>query len=334
MATIEIGPIRCEPGQKATGVVPAVSRVDGSELGFPVAVVHGKKDGPVLLIDGGIHGDEQEGTLAIIELARKLDPGSLNGTVICVPVMNVGAFEAMSRGNPRDSHTYDMNRIYPGKPKGYLTDRVAQVHHETVGKLADMEITIHSGGNICYLGETIFTKSGDDKSFELARAMGADWQIVLDTPHPVGSPMAAMVEADKIAITVELGGSATLMPDALRHNVDVLERALVNVCHHYGMVEGSPAYANEVWRGSQIAVMASKSGILLPNPDVPKNKLKKPIAEGEVLLTLVSLFGEIVEEIKAPCTGVLFGFRTYPSTTAGDWTLFCGKATLETMPAL
>lgn len=328
MKTLEIGPIQCAPGSKASGLVPAVSRVDGTELGFPVLVAHGKSDGPVLLVDGGIHGDEQEGTLAIISMMSKLDPAKLKGTVIGVPVMNVGAFEAMSRGNPRDTHTFDMNRIYPGKPKGYLTDRIAVAHDQMVGQLADMEITIHSGGNICYLGETIFTKSGDDKSFELARAMGADWQIILDTPHPVGSPMAAMVNRDKIAITVELGGSATLMPDALAHNVDVLERALVNVCRHYGMIEGDATYASEAWRGSQIAVMASTSGILRPNPEIVQSKLKGAITEGEVLLTLQDLFGKPVEELKAPCTGVLFGFRTYPSTTAGDWTLFCGNAEL------
>ena len=331
MSTINIGPIRCETGTKVSGMVPAVSRVDGSNLGFPVIVVNGAKDGPVLLVDGGIHGDEQEGTLSIIEVAKKLDPKNLRGTFIGVPVMNVGAFEAMSRGNPRDTHTFDMNRIYPGKPEGYLTDRIAQVHNEEVGKLADLEMTIHSGGNICYLGETIFTKSGDDKSLELARAMGEGWEIILDTPHPVGSPMAAMVDRGKIAITVELGGSATLMPDALKHNVDVLERAVLNVCRHYAMIDGDATYADTAWRGSQIAVMASKSGILLPNPDLPRNKLKKPITEGEVLLTLADFFGETVEELKAPCTGVLFGFRTYPSTTAGDWTLFCGRAERKSM---
>ena len=42
-------------------------------------------------------------------------------------------------------------------------------------EIVGSEITIHSGGNICYLGETIFTKSGDDKSFELARAMGREF---------------------------------------------------------------------------------------------------------------------------------------------------------------
>lgn len=328
MNAMTIGPIRCEAGTKASGMVPAVSRVDGTDLGFPILVVHGKKDGPVLVVDGGIHGDEQEGTLAIISLARKLDAATFRGTLIGVPVMNVGAFEAMARGNPRDTHTYDMNRIYPGKPGGYLTDRIARAHDEAVGRLADMEITIHSGGNICYLGETIFTKSGDEKSFELARAMGDDWPIILDTPHPSGSPMAAMVERDKIAITVELGGSATLMPDALQHNVDVLEKALLNVCRHYDMIDGDASYVDEAWRGSQLAVLASKSGIIRPNPELPRMKLKKPIVEGEVLLTLQDLFGETVEELKAPCNGVLFGFRTYPSTTAGDWTLFCGNAEL------
>ena len=331
MNTIRIGDLHCSPGTKTSGIVPAVSRVDGTELGFPVIVVHGKKDGPVLLIDGGIHGDEQEGTLSIISLAQKLDPENLRGTVIGVPVMNVGAFEAMSRGNPRDTHTYDMNRMYPGKPTGYLTDRIAQTHHTAVGKLADMEITIHSGGNICYLGETIFTKSDDEKGFELAKAMGPDWQIILDTPHPVGSPMADMVNRDKTAITVELGGSAACMPDALQNNVNVLERALMNVCHHYDMVEGTANYADEAWRGSQIAVMASKSGILVPNPEISRNKLKKPIEKDETLLIMQDLFGNIVEELKAPCTGVLFGFRTYPSTTAGDWTLFCGNATLTSL---
>jgi predicted deacylase len=332
MSTISIGPVRCPRGEKARGYVPAVSRVDGTELGIPVLVVNGAKDGPVFLADGGIHGDEQEGTLAILELARELDPRSLRGAFVGVPVMNVGGFEAMSRGNPRDEHTYDMNRIYPGKAGGYLTDRIACVHDEKIGALADLEITIHSGGNICYLGETIFTARGDEKGFELARAMGEEWRILLDTPHPVGSPMAAMVGRGKAAITVELGGSAALMPDVLKGNVETLKRALANVARHYGMLDGVATYASEAWRGSQIAVMAGKSGILRPNDELPSKKLKKPIVKDEVLLTLTDFFGDIVEELRAPATGVLFGFRTYPSTTAGDWTLFCGDAELGPLP--
>ena len=323
---LRVGPVACPPGERAAGLVPAIERVDGAPLGFPVLIANGSKPGPVLLLDGGIHGDEQEGTLAIAEFARELDPGALAGAVIAVPVMNVGAFEAMSRGNPRDTHTYDMNRIYPGRPGGYLTDRVAAAHARTAASLADIEITIHSGGNICYLGEAIFTTAGDPAGLELAQAMGPDWTIVLDTPHPAGSPMAAMTPEGKAAITVELGGSAATMPSRLRANVDILKRALGNVCRHYGLLEGDPGYAPRLWRGRQSVVMAGRSGILSPETGLAEAHLKRPIRAGQTLLRLHDLFGAKVEDLNAPCDGVLFGFRTHPSTTAGDWALFCGDA--------
>ncbi len=326
MRELAIGPVQCAPGGRASGFVPAFDRVDGAPLGFPVLIANGARPGPVLLLDGGIHGDEQEGTLAVAEFVRETDPASLRGAVVAVPVMNVGAFEAMSRGNPRDSHTHDMNRIYPGRPNGYLTDRVAAVHAETAAAVADIEITIHSGGNICYLGETIFTTSDDAPGLELAQAMGPDWTIVLDTPHPQGSPMATMTPKGKAAITVELGGSAATMPARLRQNVDTLKRAIGNVCHHYGMLEGDATYAPKLWRGRQSVVMASRSGILSPGAGQAEERLKQPIRAGERLLRIHDLLGNPLEDLNAPCDGVLFGFRTYPSTTAGDWTLFCGDA--------
>ena len=64
-------------------------------------------------------------------------------------------------------------------------------------------------------------------------------------------------------------------------------------------------------------------GMLDPNPDIP---LKKPIKKGDYMMRITDLYGEPLEELFAPCDGVLFGFRTYPSVTAGDWTLFCGDA--------
>jgi len=326
MAGITIGNLRCEAGRKLNGYIPAVSRVDGTNLGIPVMIVAGSGDGPVILADGCIHGDEQEGPLAIAAFARELDPRRLCGGFIGVPVMNVGGFEAMARGNPRDTHSFDMNRIYPGRPEGFLTDRIAHIHHSLIGAAADVEITLHSGGNICYLAETIFVGAGDAKGMELARAMGPDWQIILDTPRPAGSPMAAMLQRGKTGITVEIGGSATTMPGALSGIVEILKRSLRNVCRHYGMIEGAASYARQRWRGRQMVVQAGKSGLLALNPALP---LKQPIYKGEALLSITDWFGDIIEELRSPCDGVLFGARTYPSVTAGDWALFCAEATLQ-----
>ncbi|MFH1573244.1 MAG: M14 family metallopeptidase [Acidobacteriota bacterium] len=326
MAGITIGSLRCLPGRKLNGYLPVVSRLDSTLLGIPVMIVAGQLDGPVVLVDGAIHGDEQEGPLAIAAFARELDPLNMRGAFIGVPVMNVGALEAMARGNPRDTHSFDMNRIYPGRADGFLTDRIARAHHSEIGAVADMEITIHSGGNICYLAETIFVGRGDEKGLELARAMGPDWRIVLDTPRPSGSPMAAMLERTRTAITVELGGSAATMPGALQGVVEILKRSLRNVCRHYGMIDGTPLYADRLWRGQQKVVQASMSGLLEPNPSIP---LKLPIRKDELLLRITDLFGAPAEELRSPCDGVLFGVRTYPSVTAGDWALFCADAVLR-----
>ncbi len=82
MPSITVGSIRCEAGQKAAGYINAVNRADGTAFGIPVMIVAGNSDGPVLLVDGGIHGDEQEGPLAIATLARELDPNKLRGVTL------------------------------------------------------------------------------------------------------------------------------------------------------------------------------------------------------------------------------------------------------------
>lgn len=327
MAGLTIGGIRAEAGQVARGWVGAVERPDGTPLGLPVIIVAGAGNGPTLLVDGAIHGDEPEGPLAIHEVVRRVDPAALRGTIVGVPVMNTAAFEAMARGNPRDTHSHDMNRIYPGRPEGFLTERIAHVHATEILAVADLEMSIHSGGNIAYLAETIFTAAGDARSEELAFAMGEDWPIVFETPHPSGSPMAAMVKAGKPAITVELGGAAIAMADQLRHTTDVLARAILNVCRHYGMLDGTPTYAAAHWRGKQRVVQATRSGMLQP---IAGNRLKTPVAKGEVLLRTTNLLGEVLEELRQPADGTVFGIRTYPSVTAGDWALFTGEAALVT----
>ena len=96
-------------------------------------------------INGGIHGDEPEGILTCSLLKEKIKPDDLSGSIVMIPVMNVPAMEAAERGNPLDTFSYDMNRIYPGRKEGYLSERIAHIHKEWMIKYADMEISIHSG---------------------------------------------------------------------------------------------------------------------------------------------------------------------------------------------
>ena len=72
-------------------------------------------------------------------------------------------------------------------------------------KVADMEISIHSGGAHSFLAPAMFTDERPE-SVELGTAMGPGWGCMMSSFNPKGSPMAAMAEAGKVGITVEYGG--------------------------------------------------------------------------------------------------------------------------------
>lgn len=321
MSVLEIGTAKAEPGTKAHGAILAGNHPAGASLEIPITIINGVEEGPVLWLNACIHGDEPQGTLAIINMIRELDPKQLKGAVVCVPAMNVPAFEASKRGNPLDMFAYDMNRVYPGSPNGRYTERLAWAHKIALVANADMEISIHSGGDHSYLARTIF-RSDSAASIELAQAMGKGWNLLLSSPHPKGSPMAELYDQNKAAISIELGGACNGMPLAFRADGRAISDAFWNVLRHYGMVPGKPEYEEKWLTGSQVAVLAGTSGLWVAEPDF---EFLKPSQTGQVFARIYDLNGQELEQIKAPCDGRPFGLRTTPATHAGDWGIFYAK---------
>ncbi len=320
-AFVEVGTAKAAPGTVAKGAIAVTTLAGGGALEIPVMVINGAKPGPCLWIDGAIHGDEPEGPLACQILMREVAPEALSGTLVLVPVMNVPAFEAACRGNPLDTFSFDMNRIYPGRPNGYLTERIASAHCGWMTKVADYELSIHSGGAHSYLSETIFCAE-DDASLELARAMGPGWGLALTAPNPKGNPMAAMLDAGKTGLTVELGGRSATSPAAFRKVGRVLADAFLNVMRHYEMLEGEARYPEVRWKGMQEALLAPASGIYLPEEGVDFHKWMN---KGDPIAKIVDIFGETLATLEAPADGMIFGLRALPNVTTGDWCCFFGK---------
>ena len=86
--------------------LPSHTRVD-----IPIYIFRGKTDGPVLLLMGGMHGDEVNG----IEIVRRMIARKiiipLKGSVIAIPVLNIYGFLNASRQLPDGR---DLNRSFPG----------------------------------------------------------------------------------------------------------------------------------------------------------------------------------------------------------------------------
>jgi uncharacterized protein len=322
MATQEskqIGTAVAQPGTIAHGVIPVGERSGGGRFDIPVIVVNGTQPGPTLWINGAIHGDEPEGPLSILNLVARLNPAEMTGCLVAVPVVNIGAFEAAERGNPADTFTYDMNRIYPGRPDGYLSERVSWAHAEELTRSADLELSIHSGGGHSYLSETIFYADGDRKALELAQAMGPDWTLVLKSFLPKGSPPAVMHQNGKAAITVELGGRCRTLPAEIDAVAARLADAYHNVMRHYGMVSGAAQYAARWLTGRQHALLAGASGLYIAEPQI---QFQQPYARGTRLARIVNLYGETLHEVLAPVDGMIFGLRSLNTVVSGDWCCF------------
>ncbi len=318
MGALTVGTASAQPGTVATGTIEVSRLAGGSALGIPVIVINGQGDGPCLWIDGAIHGDEPEGPLMCHMLRREVDPAQLNGALVLVPVINVPAYEAAARGNPLDTFSYDMNRIYPGKPDGYLSERITYAHSQWMTQVADYELAIHSGGAHSYLSETIFATEGA-KSQELARAMGEGWSLVLKSFLPKGNPMASMLDAGKTGITVELGGRSATSPRAFHRVGRVLADAAINVMRHYQMLPGEATYAAPRFTGIQHALLAPSSGLFVAEPSA---EFQKPMKKGDTIATIYDLYGEVQDVLQAPVDGMIFGLRALPNVTVGEWCSF------------
>lgn len=322
--TLQVGTVVAEPGERAQGFIAYGTGSFGETLGIPITVVNGANDGPVLWVDGAIHGDEPEGPLAIVKVLEALDPSELKGAFVGCMAMNPPAFFNNERGNAWDKNSYDMNRIYPGRPDGFPTERIAHAHSVAMVEAADLEMTIHSGGDHSYLSMAIFHAGG--ASEELAKAMGPGWDLLL-TGGPGGkSPMTTMQEAGKAGITVELGGMCATLPHDYHRVGETLAESIFNVMRTYGMLAGEAARCDAWFHGVQELVSAPVGGLWVAERDV---KMRTPMKEGEVIARIYDLFGNEAAIVRAPCDGQIFGLRTNPTVHPGDWCCFYARITGE-----
>lgn len=315
---LQVGTAEADRGEVVRGVIHAGSMSGGVAVDIPVLVINGAAPGPVFWVNGAIHGDEPEGPMACALAARRIDAAALRGAVVMVPVMNPLAFAAAERGNPLDTFSYDMNRIYPGRAEGYFSERVAHAHWDAMRGVADLEISIHSGGAHSFLDKAIFVDERPE-SVELAKAMGPGWGCIMSNFNPSGSPMAALKAEGRVGITVELGGRSATSPERFREVGCELADSILNILRHYDMLDGEAAYPDPCYKGRQQALLAPASGIFLPAEGVAFLTM---MTAGEPIARIVDAFGDEVGEIHAPADGMFFGLRALPNVNAGDWCCF------------
>jgi N-alpha-acetyl-L-2,4-diaminobutyrate deacetylase len=205
---------------------------------IPVAVVKRGK-GRTALLTGANHGDEYEGPIALFNLANELDPAQVSGRIIIVPAMNYPAFRGGTRTSPIDKG--NMNRVFPGRPDGTVTEKIADYFQRHLLPLADYVLDIHSGGKTLQFvpfaaAHELPDKAQQAKCVAAMRAFNAPHSLMLLELDSVGMYDTAAEEMGKIFISTELGGGGS----ATAATADIARRGVRNLLIHAGILAGLP----------------------------------------------------------------------------------------------
>jgi predicted deacylase len=206
-----------------------------SDLTVPiVSVANGS--GPTVVVIGGVHGDEPEGQVAALNLARTLQPDQVTGRVVVVPCASPEASRAYTRTWPSG---IDFNRSFPGDPLGTEDELLADFMSTVLFPLSDVVVDIHSGGRgglHLPWSEMHWVDDPDQRRamVEGMIAWNTDWCCVYMDIGGTGLLVGEAERQGKNVISTELGGGGHVNAEIHR----LAKSGLANVLRHVGVLEG------------------------------------------------------------------------------------------------
>lgn len=279
----------------------------------PVTVVRGGP-GPTLFVTATVHGDELNGVGILRGILNDTDFSGLRGTLIAVPVVNVPGFLNQDRRLP---DRRDLNRSFPGSPRGSLTSRLADTLFREVIRKSDFGIDLHTAGGERTNYPQVRADLSNPGVAELAQVFGCP--LMVDGAGPEGSLRRVAVEAGVPTIVYEAGSPRRLEKPFIGVGI----AGVLNVLRHLKMMPGEPvspplrfAIGRTHW------VRARAGGILDLKVD-----LGQPLRRGQAISVNTNPFGRERSQLKAPHAGVVLGLTQLPLVHPGD--AICHVARLE-----
>ncbi|WP_323003190.1 N(2)-acetyl-L-2,4-diaminobutanoate deacetylase DoeB [Denitromonas sp.] len=283
---------------------------------IPLTVVR-NGSGPTALLTGANHGDEYEGAVALRKLSNTLKPEQVRGRVIIVPFLNYPAFRAGTRTSPIDKG--NLNRAFPGRPDGTVTEKIADYIQRHLLPLADYVLDIHSGGKtldflpfaaIHVLGD----KAQEARCQAAMTAFGAPYSMHMLELDSVGMFDTAAEDAGKVFVSTELGGGGT----ATAKSIAIAERGVRDFLIHSGICQGEASQRQSIkldMPDGDCYVASTHDGLLEMCVD-----LGDPVSAGDVVGRVydVTRTGSAPIEYRAARSGLLAA-RHFPGLiSCGD----------------
>ncbi len=278
----------------------------GLERGKPVATR--------LSVVTGIHGDELEGQYVCYELARRLTEHQeyLQGIVDIYPALNPLGIDMSTRLIPMKD--FDLNRCFPGKADGSMTERYAAAIVESL-KGSDMVLDIHSSDIfIRELPQVRISREFAHKLLPFARQMNVDMIWMSDTDVVHKSTLAHTLNTMGIpTMLIDMGLGVRIHQDVGNQIVDGIFKLMSEMGMWTGPVTRTqmPVVSSD---GEVEFIRSDRQGLFLP--EIEHNHYVVP---DQIIGRLVNPYtGETVKEIRAKRGGLIFSLRVNPMVYEGS----------------
>lgn len=293
---------------------------DHHKTSIPITVVKGQAPGPALLILAGVHGSEYAPIMASQRFGVALEPAQLKGAVIIVHMANLPAYLGRTiYTSPVDG--LNLNRLFPGKATGTLSERIAHIVTTDLFPLADAVLDVHSGdGNedLRPFWTGYYAQAGNAevirKSKAMAYAFGLQYvvpfQWKLTDPFEAIWAGSAAVALNIPSIDVEAGGMGIINDEP----VAAIEEGFHRMLAHMGMINKTypaPQHQQVIYDRQSIKSPVDGSWVALINAG-------ETVSERQLLGYVTDWHGRRVFEARSPKSGLLMLRLSAPPVKEGE----------------
>ncbi len=275
-----------------------------TNIDLPVRVIRSENPGPVVLLTGGLHGDEING----IEIVRRLVSNKLlkleRGSVVAIPLMNIYGFIQNVRGVPDGK---DINRSFPGSKSGSLAKLVAYTMMKKIIPIIDVGIDFHTGGSSRANLPQVRCVLNIEKNLELAKAFAPP--VILHSGLIDKSFRKAAYKKGKHILVYETGESLRFDSNGIQEGINGTLRLL----KHLKMVKEAPEpHQSEIYENSDW-IRASFAGLYQS-----KLKLGDWVENQSTIGSITDPFGNEKKPLKSKLEGRVIGINNCPVVHKGD----------------
>ena len=301
-----IGGVSIQPGERRIVDLPVTDLSTRTPMTMSVQVICGRRAGPSLFVSAALHGDEISGVEIIRRVLKLSALRRIHGTLVVVPIVNVFGFISLSRYLP---DRRDLNRSFPGSPKGSLAARLAHLFLREIVDKCTHGIDLHTGAVHRANYPQIRANLDDPEASRMAASFGVP--VVINATQRDGSLRQAAIEQNVPVIVYEGGEALRFDEMSIRAGV----RCVVGVMRALNMLP-----TKHVQKPRKLIVAQSSTWVRAPASGILRATvvMGSQVREQQCLAHISDSFGEHEVEVQAPCDGVVIGRTNLPLVHEGD----------------